>query len=71
MKQRKKALASPFDSIHREESEVESNALDSLSEEEPYSRLGKERRYSSNFNDFSVEILEFEGKLDSVKRIFY
>jgi len=36
----------------------------SSSEEEPHQRPQRERRTSSNANDFRVEIPKFEGKLD-------
>jgi len=43
---------------------VFSHTIDSSSEDEPL-RLGRpEPRFQANTNDFKVEILEFEGKLD-------
>jgi len=64
MKQKKEILASPFGFVRKEDNEEDSNPLDSLTEEEPQRRQRRERRYSSNFTDFRVEIAKFEGKLD-------
>jgi len=50
-------------SVH-EESEAESNPIESESEEEAIRRPRRDRRQSQGSNDFRVEIPEFEGKLD-------
>jgi len=67
MKQKKNALASPFGSVHGEERDQGGNPLDSSNEEGPQRRPRRGKRYSSNSNDFKVEISEFEGKLDPNK----
>jgi len=43
---------------------VFSHTIDSSSEDEPLRMARPEPRFQANTNDFKVEILEFEGKLD-------
>jgi len=59
--------------------ETSSNSLRYSSEEEPHRRSKRGQRPSINVNDFRIEILEFEGKIDpdefvewlnTVERIF-
>ena len=61
---KKKVAESRTESDHAGESEAKSNAIESASEQEPPRRSRRERKSTSNSNDFRVNIPEFEGKLD-------
>jgi len=64
MKPKKKALDSPPESVHGDESEAESHNRESASEGDVPRRPRCERRLTQNSNYFRVDISEFEGKLD-------
>ena len=64
---KKKILASSSGSVCKEDSEEDSNPLVSSSEEELQRRSWSNRMYSSNLNDFRVEISEW---LHTVQRVF-
>jgi len=64
MKKKQKMYACLTCTIHGDEDEVENNPLSSCSEEKPLSRRRREWRQLANSDDFRVEILEFESKLD-------
>jgi len=77
MKQKQKALKRPTAAVL--DDEEASNLMSSSSEGEPLRRFRGARRMPKNSNDFKVEILEFEGKLDPdeflewlypIKRVF-
>jgi len=58
-------IQSPSGSVQGEGREVEGQPRELLSEEEaPRCPKREQRPIVSNFNDFKVEILEFEGKLN-------
>jgi len=63
LKQKQKVNEEPtwFGYIEEEEA---SNPLCSSTEDEPARRERMKPRFQANYNDFRVEILEFEGKLD-------
>ena len=56
--------AEPTQFEHGEEEQAVSNPLSSSNEDEPERRIRMELIFQANSNDFRVEILEFEGKLD-------
>jgi len=60
----KKGLHSPTCTIHADEDEEAINLLRSFDVGEPQARAWREHQLSAIYNDFRVEILEFEGKLD-------
>jgi len=62
-KQTKKPMKRPSGSVHGDDGKSNSY-LSSSSHEEPHRRSRGGRRPSTNFDDFKVEILESEGKLD-------
>jgi len=64
LKKIKKAVRSPFDFVQEDDGKASSNSLRFLSEEEPPKRSKRRQRPLTNSNDFGVEILEFESKLD-------
>ena len=68
-KQKRRELRSssssrPPGSARGEEEEEEPHSEGSSSEDVSPRSHGRGRRHSSNFNDFKVDILDFEGKLD-------
>ena len=69
LKQKRRELSSssssrPLSSVWEEEEEGEPKIRSSSSEGDSPRHLRRGRRHSSNFNDFKVEISEFQGKLD-------
>ena len=61
---RSSSSSQPPCSVRVEEQEEEPHSGGSPSEEDSPRHPWRERRQSSNFNDFKIDILEFEGKLD-------
>jgi len=64
LKQKQKMNEEPVYYAPRGQEQLFSHTLDSSSEEEPLRRPRSEPRIQANSNDFSVEIPEYEGKLD-------
>jgi len=62
MKQKQKLQEPSFRTRPSQEEEASNDYYD---EEVPFERIRREMRPSFNSNDFKVEILEFEGKLDA------
>ena len=63
LKQKEKAVDTSR-SVCEDDSNICSNSLRSLSEEEPHRRSKRGQRPLTNSCDSRVEILEFKGKLD-------
>jgi len=64
LKQKQKMNEESVYSDQRGQGQVFSHTLDSSNDEEPLRRPRQEPRMQANSNDFRVEILEYEGKLD-------
>jgi len=64
LKQKKKLNKETLQSEPRMHEQVFSHDVESSSEEEPTRMTREEPRFQASSNDFKVEVLEFEGKLD-------
>ena len=64
LKKKQKLNEDTLHSEPRTHEQVFSHEVDSSSEEEPTRMVRGEPQFQANSNDFRVEVLEFEGKLD-------
>jgi len=64
LKQKQKACEEPIQSQPWSQEQVFSHTLDSSSEDEPLGITRQDSWNQASANDFKIEILEFEGKLD-------